>query len=132
MPALPLNDTRKQRGTAGEQAARAYLEQQGYTCLAQNWRAGRMGELDLVMRSPENILVFVEVKTRRGAQFGSPLEGVSARQQAKYARLAECFVAQMTEALPELSSVTAWRFDVMGIIEDTQGALTVTHYPQAF
>jgi len=124
--------TRKQKGNEGEQAARAYLEQQGYRCLAQNWRAGRLGELDLVMRSPENILVFVEVKTRRGNAFGSPLEGVSARQQAQYARLAECFVAQMMETMPELATVTAWRFDVVGVEPSAQGVPRVTHYPQAF
>ena len=51
-------------GTAGESHARRHLEGQGYQFVTANWRCP-FGELDLVMRDSD-MLVFVEVKTRRG------------------------------------------------------------------
>ncbi len=63
MPAMP--DLRKKLGDFGEQAAAAHLLKQGYALLARKWRSTG-GELDLVMRDGAE-LVFVEVRTRRGA-----------------------------------------------------------------
>ena len=46
-----------------------------------------LGELDLVAVE-QGTVVFVEVKTRRSAQAGLPLEAVDARKQRQLARLA--------------------------------------------
>ena len=53
----------KTAGDRGETAVAAYLEGRGCTILARQWRC-RQGELDLVARSPEGVLCFVEVKLR--------------------------------------------------------------------
>ena len=55
------------RGAWGEAAAAAFLQAQGYTILARNFRT-RWGEIDLVA-SDAKYLVFVEVKTRRSDHF---------------------------------------------------------------
>lgn len=51
---------RRIRGTDGENEAQAYLESQGYSVLARNFRT-RRGEVDLVARRGGR-LAFVEVK----------------------------------------------------------------------
>lgn len=50
-------------GKQGEERAAAYLASRGYEILERNWRCGHL-ELDLICRQ-ENLLVIVEVKTRR-------------------------------------------------------------------
>ncbi len=58
-----------------------YLARKGYEILERNYRT-RHGEIDLVMRG-ERVLVFVEVKLRRGTEFGDPLEAVVPRKQTR-------------------------------------------------
>ncbi len=61
-----------------------------------------------------NILVFVEVKLRRGTGFGDPLEAVTLRKQARIRRTAERYLAgkgaSFADGLEEV------RFDVVGIL----------------
>ena len=56
-------------GQIGEQFAREFLEEKGYKILEQNYRT-RFAEIDLVVS--KNALVFVEVRTKVGENFGSP------------------------------------------------------------
>ncbi len=73
-------------GNWGEEvAARAY-ERRGYQILARNWRCSS-GELDLIARKGRQIVI-VEVKTRRTANFGHPLEAVTEAKQQRIHRLA--------------------------------------------
>jgi len=63
-------------GKIGEQLAREYLEKNGYKILEQNYRT-RFAEIDLVCEKPAGFLqksqlIFVEVRTKVGEQFGSP------------------------------------------------------------
>ena len=73
-------------GRAGEDRAARYLEQQGYSILARNWRCNQ-GELDLVV-ADASVVVVVEVKTRRGDDYGHPFEAIDARKRARLWRLA--------------------------------------------
>jgi len=56
-------------GKIGEQLAKEFLEKQGYKILEQNYRT-RFAEIDLVVS--KNALIFVEVRTKVGENFGSP------------------------------------------------------------
>lgn len=62
-------------GKKGEQLAAIWLQQQGYTILHSNWRYLQF-ELD-VIATRDNILHFIEVKTRTSLDFGMPEEGVT-------------------------------------------------------
>ena len=76
----------------GEQAAgNAYLRR-GYRVLARNWRC-RLGELDLVVER-RGVLVFCEVKSRRGGGFGGGFEAVTWRKRAKLRSLAHAFLQE--------------------------------------
>ena len=59
-------DARRDLGRAGEQLALEHLERLGYALVARNHRTAH-GELDLVVTDGE-VLVFVEVKTRRATR----------------------------------------------------------------
>lgn len=100
-------DVRQALGAAGEDAAlRAYRER-GYSLIARNWRC-RVGELDLVLVRG-SIVVVCEVKTRRGARYGSGWEAVTARKQAKVRAVTQAFLLA-SDARP--STV---RFDVASV-----------------
>lgn len=62
-----LNDSIVKRRTLlwhmGERFAAQTLLSQGWTIINQNWKAGRY-EIDIIALSPEQLLVFIEVKTR--------------------------------------------------------------------
>ena len=63
-------------GRAGEALARKYLEFIGFEILGCNLRLGG-GEVDILARDG-NVLVVVEVKTRRSTAFGRPEEQITA------------------------------------------------------
>jgi len=75
--------------------------------VARNWRC-RIGELDLVAERRE-VLVFCEVKSRRGGALGVGHEAVTWRKQTKLRSLAEAFL-QATGTRPQ-----AIRFDVASV-----------------
>ncbi len=100
-------DPRIRTGVIGEDAAlHAYMDT-GYRLIARNWRC-RIGELDLILvRGP--VLVFCEVKARRGEAFGGGWEAVTARKRAKVRSVAQAFL--MSSGLrPD-----AIRFDVASV-----------------
>jgi putative endonuclease len=100
-----------------------YLSRRGYTLVERNYRT-RYGELDLILRH-QDILVFVEVKLRRGVGFGEPLEAVTARKQATIRALAERYLSEREPGRVEI------RFDVVGILAG-DGAPRITHIENAF
>ena len=103
-------------GDAGEALARRSLEQKGYQCLAQNWRCPA-GEIDLVMRDGD-VLVFVEVKTRRGVRRGAAEESITAAKSGRLLRAAQLFLVER----PDLGDAY-WRIDVIAITLTPAGAV---------
>lgn len=81
----------KARGADAESRACRQLERAGLSVVARNWRC-RHGELDLVMRDGE-ALVFVEVRQRRQAGYGSAAASVDTGKQRRIIRAARAFVA---------------------------------------
>lgn len=78
-------------GRAGEERAAAHYQALGYEVVVRNWRAGRGGEIDLVL-ARDNVLVICEVKTRSSDRFGSPAEAVDWRKQRRLRGLALQFL----------------------------------------
>jgi putative endonuclease len=102
-----VDDLRSTLGAIGEEAAWRWYERRGYRLVARNWRC-RLGELDLVVRRAD-VLVFCEVKARRGTAFGGGWEAVTTRKQAKVRAVAQAFL-QRTGARAD-----AIRFDVASV-----------------
>jgi len=84
-------------GRAGEHRAARYLESRGFTVLARNWRC-RDGEIDLVV-ADSSVVVVVEVKTRRGEEFGHPFEAIDARKRARLWRVAVAWASAHRDLL---------------------------------
>lgn len=111
-------------GDWGEDLALRYLVGEGYTVVERNYRT-RYGELDLVVRDGDT-LVFVEVKLRRGREFGHPTEAVTPRKQAAVRSMAEQYLAERDPEFDEL------RFDVVGILASGHGPPEIQHLENAF
>jgi putative endonuclease len=100
-------------GRAGEAAAAAFYEQAGYAVLARSYRHGR-AEVDLVVQRSQALLVFVEVKTRSGSQYGPPETFVSNRKK-------ELFRLAATHLQEELNWTGDIRFDILALTQLSQG-----------
>ena len=64
------NDT----GKWGEDLAVAYLEKKGYTIVERDWKSGRR-DIDIIALD-DDVVVFVEVKTRRNRLYGEPEDAI--------------------------------------------------------
>jgi putative endonuclease len=97
----------KEVGALGEKIAVAHLKKSGYKILEKNF-VTHFGEIDIIAND-NKIIVFVEVKLRRTAEFGPPAEAVDKRKQAKIIRAALGYVKlkNMRENI--------LRFDVLAI-----------------
>lgn len=68
----------------------------------------RRGEIDLIMKEPDDTLVFIEVRYRKNAAFGDAAESISPLKQNRIFAAAREWLQKM--ALNE--SETSCRFDV--------------------
>lgn len=106
-------------GAYGERIAARHLAALGMTVLDRNWRCDA-GEIDLVLREGD-LLVVCEVKTRRSAAYGHPLEAVTAVKVARLRRLAALWTgAHHVRA-------TGIRLDMVGVLAPLRGAPQVEH-----
>ena len=113
-------------GLWGESKAAAYLQQQGLKILARRVRLDARDEIDLLARDGQS-LVFVEVKTRRNEEFGSPVKAVDRNKRHALCRAALRYMARLAEPPP------AFRFDVVEVIgRPLQSSPRIRHIENAF
>ena len=77
-------------GNKGESLAVLYLEKKGYKIIECNFST-RFGEIDIVCRDGQT-LVFVEVKTKIGHNFGEPEEMVDRRKLLQVKKMGEVYL----------------------------------------
>ena len=77
-------------GNQGEEMAAEFLQQKGYEILACNYRY-KHSEIDLIVRK-DNLIVFVEVKTRSSSEFGEPEAFVDSKKAVKIIEGADQYV----------------------------------------
>lgn len=94
-------------GHQGEVLAQNLLTQKGYKIIDTNWRYGH-NEVDIIAQK-DDIIVFVEVKTRSTTVFGEPESFVTREKQKAYIRLANHYI----ERYNRLEEV---RFDIISIV----------------
>ena len=111
---------RRGSGFAAEEKAARWYRLRGWQILGENvWAGGN--ELDLIVRRGRT-LRFVEVKAKRGARFGDPLEMVTEEKQRRLRRAAEAWL----DVRPELARL-AVGFDVIAVRDGR-----LQRVPQAF
>ncbi len=100
-----------QIGAAAEQLAAHFLGTHGWQVVAKNFHC-RMGEIDLIMRpnTAQQLLLFVEVRSRKRSQFADALESVTAAKQRKIQHTAAYFLQTHAE-FAEFDC----RFDVIAV-----------------
>jgi len=114
-------------GEWGEEQAERWLRAKGYRVLGRRVKVGLRDELDLVMRSPEQVLVFVEVKTRADEEFGRPFAAIDQRKRKALSRAAWTYMKRMHP------KPAYFRFDVVEVIgTPEQSAPVVRHIENAF
>ena len=102
--------TEQAHGRRGEDLAHRFLRREGLTIVARNFhqRSGR-GELDIVAWDRET-LVFVEVKSRASAEFGSPGRAVGIDKERDLRRAAGEYLRRCAAAGDQA------RFDLVNIV----------------
>ena len=113
----------KQKGDKGEQLAVDFLIKYGFEIIETNWRWKRC-EVDIIAKT-ENILVFVEVKTRTNTKFGLPEESVSKHKQHQLQQAADEYIFQANHK-GEI------RFDVLAVNLQQNNATEIHHIKDAF
>jgi len=114
-------------GEWGEELAARMLKQKKYRILGRRVRVGIRDELDLVCRSPDDVLVFIEVKTRASEDFGRPFSAVDARKRKALARASWNYVKKIRPR-PDY-----FRFDVVEVVgAPGQGTPEIRHIENAF
>ena len=123
-PAAGTVTVERQRfGKSGEDRAVEELERRGYAILARRYRT-KHGEIDIVARDGDTT-VFVEVKARASAEFGTAAEAVTRRKQLQLASMARDYLARANCA------DVPCRFDVVAIDGVGESAV-ITLYRHAF
>ncbi|CAL9411649.1 MULTISPECIES: YraN family protein [Streptomyces] len=108
-------------GRYGETLAARRLTRDGMTVLARNWRCGRTGEIDIVARDGD-ALVVCEVKTRRAGSFQHPMAAITPAKAGRLRGLAERWLQEHGGAPPG-----GVRIDLVGVLLPRRGAPVVEH-----
>jgi len=108
--------TTKGVGDAAEARAWAHLERHGLILVQRNYRVARGprsrgGEVDLIVRDRDGTLVFVEVRSRKGAGFGGAAASIGAAKRRSLVLAAQHYLTRYASPPP-------CRFDVVAIEGD--------------
>lgn len=97
----------KKKGCQFERKAGTFLEERGYRILEYNFRCP-YAEIDIIAKKG-NVLIFCEVKYRKGTEMMSPLEAVHRRKMQRISAAALFYIAKHPDADCQ------YRFDVIGM-----------------
>ena len=118
-----MTATRQAFGELGERIAERWLRRRGWRVVQRRFRNGHR-DIDLVVER-DGTIVFVEVKARKGAEFGGPVQAVNWRKRRELTRSAQVWIDRHGR------EAESYRFDVIGVL--LQGAdVRVCHVENAF
>ena len=109
-------------GKVGEELAVKYLTNRGYQILERNWRFGHK-EIDIIA-CKDDMLVIVEVKTRKSEAYGEPENAVGDAKQRMLICAANAYVRYKNLDVDV-------RFDIISIIANERGQ-RIEHIEDAF
>ena len=109
-------------GERAEEAAARWLATCGWTILARRWRCPA-GEIDVVARDPQLVLVAVEVKVRRTGRAGSASESIDRRRLRRLRAALGRFVADAGTPIHD-----GLRVDLVSLREGDGGGWRLSHH----
>ena len=110
-----MPSSRSRTGARGEEVARRSMEAKGYQVVTTNYRCPA-GEADIIAWDGA-CLVFVEVRTRRSLNYGTPEESISRQKAARLIATAETYVQGCATPPQE------WRIDLAPVRVDSRGVV---------
>ena len=120
-------ERKKRLGKFGEDLARVFLEENGYQIIDTNFST-RFGEIDIIAVSPENQLVFCEVKTRMNLVSGFPEECIHALKLLSMKHVAMSFLHRRG-----ISPEESFRFDAITLmLFRAESKAKLRHYKNIF
>lgn len=111
----------RKKGQYYEQVAGAFLEKKGYRILQYNFRCP-YAEIDVVAQKG-NVLVFCEIKYRKGRVIERTLEAVDRKKQKRISAAALFYISKCFKQMEKYE----YRFDVIGINDEE-----IVHIENAF
>ena len=115
--------THNDLGNWGEEQAAAFLAEKGFEIVEKNHR-NTYSEIDLIVKK-DKMLIFVEVKTRSGFNFGMPEEFVNVVKARLIMRAAEHYIF-------DKDWMFDIRFDIVSILIQPNGKPEICHIEDAF
>jgi putative endonuclease len=107
-------------GKLGERIAKRYLQDKKYRIAEENYKT-KYAEIDLIAHK-KDILIFVEVKTKIGEQFGSPEDSINRDKMKRLKRSAHVYAVKKRYA-------KRYRIDAICIVLDKEReASRINHY----
>ena len=111
-------------GKIGEELTEEYLINRGYRIIERNYK-NKIGEIDIVAFC-EDILVFIEVKTRTSLNFGYPYEAVNRKKKEKIVKTSLLYLSI------NFSNNIQCRYDIVEVYINREKAYKINHYENAF
>jgi putative endonuclease len=113
-------------GKIGEDKACEYLGEIGYKILERNYRK-KFGEIDILARTPDQILIFIEVKAIAINEIGvlKPEDNFTTQKYKKVKRMAEFYAADHPELIDENMG---WQIDLIAVEISLNGVCALRHY----
>jgi putative endonuclease len=112
-----------ERGAKGEEIAVNFLVTNRYSILERNWRSGKK-EIDIIAQK-EDLVIFIEVKTRKDFSFGYPEEAVTPQKERFLKAAADAYI----EANPQFQK---FRFDIISILLNQGKVKEIKHFEDVF
>ena len=111
-------------GAFGEQNAARYLRQQGYEIFSGNFTSS-IGEIDIIAFK-DNIISFVEVKTRTEGAMYDPADAVDFKKQENIRSTASSYINKYNIEY-------SYRYDIVEVIVDKNSKIkSINHIKNAF
>ncbi|TES92484.1 MAG: YraN family protein [Candidatus Cloacimonadota bacterium] len=115
---------RRAIGSDGEKRAVTFLKKQGFSIHKTNYRS-KVGEIDIIA-TKNDLIAFIEVKTRQSDNFGRPEEAVNRKKQRRIIRAAKYYL--ITNDLYDKIDV---RFDVLSLTRK-KSVFEIEYFENAF
>ena len=119
-----MPENKKELGESGEEIACKFLEKKGYEIIKRNWHFSH-GEIDIIAKD-KDVLVFVEVKTRKNLEYGPPELAVPKTKQKQIKKIAEAYLY-----INEITNQDC-RIDVIAILMLDKNTPQINHIENAF
>ena len=117
--------SKKTFGNIGEDIAESFLISAGYKVIERNYNS-KQGEIDIIAVS-NDILVFIEVKTRSSTLFGLPEEAVTAKKQQHISKTAKYYLTKSKKY-----NNFCYRADIISILLSKDNTPIINHFIDAF